>query len=92
MVVERLCVQRGGCRRLPALEMSVCAILVDGCVVWLPGLERFGGGVDDGVVVFTCCMVRFMPGKHVSLEDVFWDCFQGVHGFVDLWIALVCCE
>ena len=34
-------------------------------MVWLPGLERLGDGVGDGVVVFTCCMDRVMPGKAI---------------------------
>ena len=34
-------------------------------MVWLPGLERLGDGVGDRVVVFTCCIVRFMPGEAI---------------------------
>ena len=32
-------------------------------MVWLLGLECLGDGVDEGVVVFTSYMVRFMPGE-----------------------------
>ena len=32
-------------------------------MVWLPGLERLWGGVYVVVIVFTCCIVCFMPGQ-----------------------------
>ncbi len=58
-------------------------------MVGLPGLERLRRGVDAEVGVFTCCMFVLCRGKHLLLEDVFWDCFRGAQGLVDRWIALV---
>jgi len=81
LVVERLYIQRGGFRRLPDLKISIFAILVDGCVVWLPGLERLGGGVDVEVVTFTCCMVRFMPGKVFVGGECLLRLLSGCSGF-----------
>ena len=52
-----------------------------GCLVWLPGLERLGDGVGDGVVVFTCCMVRFMPGEAIVVGGCLLGLFSGRAGF-----------
>ena len=77
----RLCIRHGGFRRLPTLKISVFAVWVDGCVVWLPGLERLGRGVNAEAVVFTCCMARFKPGEALVVGGCLLGLFSGCSGF-----------
>ena len=49
-------------------------------MVWVMGLSFLLA------VWFVLCR-----GKQLLLGDVFWDCFPGAQGLVDLWIAMVCC-
>ena len=49
-------------------------------MVGLPGLERWGG-VDVVVVVFTCCIVRFMSGEAFVVGGYFLGLFLGCAGF-----------
>ena len=50
-------------------------------MVWLPNLERLGDGVDEGVVVFTCCMVHFMPGEAFVVGGYLLGLLSGCAGF-----------
>ena len=50
-------------------------------MVWLPGLERLGEGVDDGVVVLTCCMARFMPVEAFVVGGFLLGLLSGCSGF-----------
>ena len=50
-------------------------------MVWLPGLERLGEGVDEGVVVFICCMVRFMPREAFIVRERLLGLLSGCSWF-----------
>ena len=50
-------------------------------MVWLPGLERLGDGVGDVVVIFTCCMVCFMPGEAIVVGGYLLGLLSGRAGF-----------
>ena len=59
-------------------------------MVWLPGLERLGGGVYVVVVVFTCHIVHFMPGQAFVVERSFLGLLSSWEGFDGPLIDLVC--
>ena len=50
-------------------------------MVWLSGLERLRKGVDAEVVVFTYCMVRFMPGEALAVGGCLLELLSGCSGF-----------
>ena len=50
-------------------------------MVWLPGLERLGRGVDAEIVVFTCRMARFKPGKAFVVGGCLLGFFSGCSEF-----------
>ena len=50
-------------------------------MVWLPDLERLWGGVYVVVVVFTCCIVHFMPGQAFVVGRSFGGLLPSCEGF-----------
>ena len=49
-------------------------------MVWLPGLERLGDGADEGVVICTCYMFRFMPGETLVVGGCLLRLLSGYAG------------
>ena len=63
------------------VDFGFFGVRVDGCVVWLSGLERLGRDVNAEVAVLTCCMARFKPGDVFVAGGCLLGLFLGCSGF-----------